>query len=77
MIKRHSDLTLEIIANDPVTIENELNTAEAMARTWAMQDRQHGILVTRHNLTTYTVAVSDEVPYGETQECQATPERSE
>ena len=32
MIKRHSDLVLEITAHDPVTVENDLNTAVAMAR---------------------------------------------
>lgn len=68
MIKTHSNMLLEITAYDPQTLENELNAAEAAARTLAMQDRDHGILVTRHNHTTYTVALSREIPYGETHE---------
>ncbi|WP_035749072.1 hypothetical protein [Arthrobacter sp. 35W] len=68
MIKHHSDLVLEITAHDPDTLENDLNAAEAIARTRAMQDRQYGILVTRHGTTTYTVTVSRDVPYGETHE---------
>ncbi|WP_427016435.1 hypothetical protein ACQCSX_17115 [Pseudarthrobacter sp. P1] len=74
MIKHHSDLVLEITAHDPDTIENDLNTAEAIARARAMQDRRHGILVTRHDCTSYTVAVSRDVPYGETHERRDKPD---
>lgn len=68
MINHQSDLVLEINAHDPVTLENDLNAAEAMARTRAMQDRKYGILVTRLNHTTYTVALRNDVPFGETHE---------
>lgn len=68
MIKHHSDLVLEITAHDPDSIEKDLNDAVDIARTRAMQDRRHGILVTRHNHTSYTVAVSRDVPYGQTHE---------
>jgi hypothetical protein len=74
MIKHHSDLVLEITAHDPDTIENDLNSAVDIARTRAMQDRRHGILVTQHDYTTYTVAVSRDVPYGQTHEQRKTPE---
>jgi hypothetical protein len=68
MIKTHSKTLLEVSAHDPQTLENELNAAEAAARTLAMQNRDHGILVTRHNHTTYTVTLSRDIPYGETHE---------
>lgn len=48
MIKHLSDLVLEITAQDPETLENDLNTAEEIARNLAMQERRHGILVTQN-----------------------------
>jgi hypothetical protein len=68
MIKHHSDVVLEIAAHDPDTVENDLNTAVEIAREHAMQERRHGILVTQHGYTRYTVAVSRDVPYGQTHE---------
>ena len=68
MIKHQSDLVLEITAYDPHTVENALNTAVEMAREHAMQEGRHGILVTQHGYTSYTVAVSRDVPFGQTHE---------
>ncbi|QCO99908.1 hypothetical protein FCN77_22060 [Arthrobacter sp. 24S4-2] len=68
MIKHHSDILLEIIAHDPATIENDLNSAVDIALRHAMQERRHGVLVTQTGFSTYTVAVSRDVPYGETRE---------
>ncbi len=68
MIKRHSDLVLEITAYDPRTVENDLNTAVEMVREHAMQEGRHGILVTQHGYSSYTVAVSRDVPFGQTRE---------
>ena len=68
MIKRHSDIVLEITAHDPDTVENDLNTAVEIAREHAMKECRHGILVTQHGYTSYTVAVSRDVPYGQTYE---------
>jgi hypothetical protein len=73
MIKHRSDLVLEITAHDPDTIENDLNTAVDIARTHAMQECRHGILVTQHGYTSYTVAVSRDVPYGQTHERREKP----
>ncbi|MET3175352.1 hypothetical protein [Arthrobacter sp. UYCu721] len=73
MIKRHSDLVLEITAHDPDTVENDLNTAVEMAREHAMQESRHGILVTQCSYTNYTVAVSRDVPYGQTHERREQP----
>ena len=73
MIKRHSDLVLSITAQDPDTVESDLNTAVDMAREHAMTERRHGILVTQHSYTSYTVAVSRDVPYGQTYERREHP----
>lgn len=67
MIKHHSDLVLEISAADPETIEKDLNAAEEIVRGHAIE-RRHGILVTQHGYASYTVAVSRDVPFGQTQE---------
>jgi hypothetical protein len=68
MIKRHSDVVLEITAHDPQTLENDLNSAVETALEYAMKECRHGILVTRHGYTSYTVAVSRDVPFGQTHE---------
>lgn len=68
MIKNRSDGILEVTAFDPTAIENDLNTAEKIVREQAMQGGRHGVLVTQHSHTSYTVAVSRDVPYGLTQE---------
>jgi hypothetical protein len=68
MIKHHSDILLEITAHDPKTIENDLNSAVDIALRHAMQERRHGVLVTQTGYSSYTVAVSRDVPYGETRE---------
>lgn len=73
MIKRHSDVVLEITAHDPDTVEDDLNTAVEIARGHAMKEGRHGILVTQRNYTTYTVAVSRDVPYGQTHEWREQP----
>jgi hypothetical protein len=41
-----------------------------------MQERRHGILVTQHGYTSYTVAVSRDVPYGQTHERRDQPAAS-
>lgn len=58
MIKHHPDMVLEITAHDPDTLEKDLNTAVDIARGYAMQERRHGILVTQHDVTSYTVTIS-------------------
>lgn len=73
MIKHHSELILEITADDPHTVQQDLNAAEDIAREHAME-LHHGILVTQHDYTKYTVEVSRDVPFGETQEVRAEAE---
>lgn len=62
--------TFFVEANEPHLIEEDLNTAVDAARLHAMQEGRHGVLVTRHGHTTYTVAVSATVPFGQTHEAQ-------
>lgn len=68
MIKHHRDLVLEITAHDAGTVENDLSTAVDIALEYAVSERLHGILVTQHGYASYTVAVSGDVPYGQTRE---------
>jgi hypothetical protein len=62
--------TFFVEGNDPHLIEADLNAAVEQARQHAMEEGRHGILVTRHGHTTFTVAVSEDVPFGQTQERQ-------
>ena len=76
MIKHHPDLVLEITVHDRATLEFDLNAAVDIAREHAMTEGRHGILVTQHGYTRYTVAVSRDVPYGQTHERRQQPEDS-
>ncbi|XAS68774.1 hypothetical protein V3C33_05695 [Micrococcaceae bacterium Sec5.7] len=60
--------TFHVEAHEPHVLEQDLNYAVDTARQHAVQSGLHGILVTRHGYTNFTVAVSTEVPYGETHE---------
>lgn len=60
--------TLLVEATDPRLIEDDLNSALDAAHLHAMKEARHGILVTRHGHTTFTVAISARVPYGQTVE---------
>ena len=66
--------TFFIEANDPRLIEEALDTAEKTAMQQAMEEGRHGVLITRHGYTTFTVAVSVQVPYGQTLEVNALPQ---
>jgi hypothetical protein len=62
------DLTIAVTATDPASMERRLDEAVAMATTWAMREGRQGILVTRHDFHSFTVALSDAVPFGLTRE---------
>ena len=64
MITTRPDGVLEITAHAPDTLENDLNAAEQIAREHAMQHGLHGVLVTQHGYTSFTVTLSPDVPYG-------------
>lgn len=60
--------TFLVEATEPRLLEQDLNTAVDQASGHARQEGKHGVLVTRYGHTTFTVAVSARVPYGQTQE---------
>ncbi len=55
---------------DRADMERRLDEAVAIAMTWATQEGRRGILVTRHDRDSFTVALSDAVPFGLTREHQ-------
>lgn len=59
---------LEIKAHDANSLQDHLNAALLMAQGKAISECRHGILVTQHGYTSYTVAITPDVPYGETRE---------
>ncbi|WP_045732608.1 hypothetical protein [Pseudarthrobacter chlorophenolicus] len=61
---------LTFTVSDRQSMDNQLDAAVSVARKHAM-DSRHGILVTRHGVNKFTVALSDAVPFGITQELQA------
>ena len=66
----HSQATkhLEVLVTEPGRLYELLDDAEAALRQVATSHCYSGILVTRHDPSRYTLALSDTVPYGETRE---------
>ncbi|WP_427006052.1 hypothetical protein [Pseudarthrobacter sp. H2] len=64
------ELPLTITATDRASMDRQLNDAVTFAQSRAMHERR-GILVTRHGHDSFTIAVSDAVPFGLTREHQA------
>jgi hypothetical protein len=63
-------LSYVVEVSDASVLDDYLNTAVDLARQHATRAGLHGILVTRHGSTTFTVSVSEAVPFGETRERQ-------
>lgn len=68
MIMETSPFALEIVVTDAATKDSEIDSAVLTAREVASKERLGGILVTRKGPATFLVAISDEIPYGTTQE---------
>jgi hypothetical protein len=51
-------------------MERQLDQAVTIAKTRAMHERRQGILVTRHDYNSFTVDLSEAVPFGLTREHQ-------
>ncbi|MCP8999657.1 hypothetical protein NFC73_07915 [Pseudarthrobacter sp. RMG13] len=69
MIRTIDDgLSYLVKVNHASVLDDYLNSAVDMARQFASSTGLCGILVTRHAHDTYTVAVSEAVPFGETRE---------
>lgn len=64
------DFTISITATDRAGMERQLEEAVAHAKALALQERRQGILVTRTSPNSFTVALSDMVPFGLTREHQ-------
>ena len=62
--------TLTITATDRASMDRELHEAVSAARAVAMRERRCGILVSRHGHDSFTVTLSDSVPFGLTREFQ-------
>jgi hypothetical protein len=57
-----------VTGDTPRLVSEDLNAAVDLAQEHAMGEGKHGVLVTRHGPSSFTVAVSGEVPYGITLE---------
>ncbi|MGZ3387541.1 MAG: hypothetical protein ACXVB5_21925 [Isosphaeraceae bacterium] len=68
MITANTRPTYHVTADQPQLIAERLDAAEKLAQERALRQGSHGILVTRHGSTSFTVALSEDVPYGITQE---------
>jgi hypothetical protein len=64
------DLSMAVTAKDRASMDHQLDEAVAVAKARAMRERRQGILVTRHAHDSFTVALSDTVPFGTTLEHQ-------
>jgi hypothetical protein len=69
-MKTAIDLAIAVTATDRASMERRLDEAVTIARACAMQEGRQGILVTRHDFDSFTVALSDAVPFGLTREHQ-------
>jgi hypothetical protein len=63
-----SDTSISLIVTDRANMERQLNNAVDVLKSKAQQERRRGILVTRLNHDSFTVALSDAVPFGLTRE---------
>lgn len=69
MIRTVDDgLSYLVKVSDASVVDDYLNSAVNLARQYASTTGLCGILVTRHAHDTFTVAVSEAVPFGETRE---------
>ena len=68
---RSMNFPLTLTVSDRQSMDSELDAAVAAAKAHALDGKSHGILVTRHGVDTFTVALSDTVPFGLTREQQA------
>ncbi|WP_104141302.1 hypothetical protein [Arthrobacter sp. ZGTC131] len=70
MITVASGPIYHVTADDPQEIAESLDLAEQLAQEQALREGVRGILVTRNGPTSFTVALSADVPYGTTLERQ-------
>lgn len=68
----HASYVTEVRGDTPDQIRNDLNSAVDRAIGHAIKIGIHGVLVTQHSYTFYTVTLSDNVPYGQIEERRLT-----
>ncbi|MBD1593642.1 hypothetical protein HC744_16540 [Arthrobacter sp. S1_S22] len=66
-----ADFPLTLTVADRASMDSELDAAVTAAKAYALAEKRHGILVTRHGVDKFTVALSEAVPFGLTREQQA------
>ncbi|WP_139006256.1 hypothetical protein [Arthrobacter crystallopoietes] len=62
------DATIEVQVESRAAMDERINAAVEEMKGLALQCRTGGILVTRHEPGRFTVAISDSVPYGYTEQ---------
>lgn len=62
---------LTLTVADRESMDSQLDAAVTAATAHALAEKRHGILVTRHGMDKFTVALSETVPFGLTREHQA------
>ncbi|WP_314192294.1 hypothetical protein [uncultured Arthrobacter sp.] len=70
--KTEASYLLEIRGDKAQQIREDLNGAVERAIGHAKKVGRHGVLVTQHSYTFYTVTLSNDVPYGQIQERRLT-----
>jgi hypothetical protein len=64
-------LTFRVTGDNPQLLEDDLNAAVGLAEARAREGSRCGVLVTRHGVSSFSVTVTANVPYGMTEEfCQ-------
>jgi len=61
-------LPVVIHASTPAQLQEDISSAVGLVRLKAVEEGRHGILVTQHSYTEFTVTISQDVPYGVTME---------
>jgi len=69
-MKTTIDLPMAFTATDRGSMERQLDEAVDAALTQALHEGRQGILVTQHDPASFTVDLSDVVPFGLTREHQ-------
>lgn len=64
------EFPIAVAASNRASMDRELDEAVTAAKTRAIRQGRQGILVTRHGYDSFTVALSDAVPFGLTREHQ-------
>ena len=65
-----ADLPITVTVANRASMEDRLEEAVTAARAMAIRNGRQGILVTRHSYYSFTVALSEDVPFGLSRENQ-------